>query len=326
MNVEALKKRIKGIFVVQATPCTPNGEVDLEGLKENTRFLVDRMAGKDLTLVPVGSTGEFYALSDEDRKRVIRTVVEEVDGRVPVLAGTAQAATEETLKMSRYAEEVGTDGVQVVLPYYHVPNEEGMYAHFRTVAEGIGIGVMIYNNPAVSKCWIKPPLMARLSEIENIIADKENTPDVIQFDTMRRTVDPSRMMILCGLGEYMFSFEAACGCPGFVSWIANFAPLMSYELYEAACAVDFVRVRAIMERMMPLWRFTGEIGAAHGRTTGVLAAPYHGNHLYVSVMKAVMDLLGLCGGAPLLPLTPLTAEEQDRLREILVHMGLKVVQ
>lgn len=326
MNFEELKGRMRGVYVVQATPFTETGEVDLEGLRENTRFLLDQVAGKYVTLVPTGSTGECYVLSDEDRKKVIRTVVDEVKGRVAVLAGTAQAGTAETLKMSRYAEEVGADGVQVVLPYYHVPNEEGMYAHFRTIAEGIGVGLMIYNNPAVSKCWIKPPLMARLSEIENIIADKENTPDVIQFDAMRRTVDPSKMTILCGLGEYMFSFEAACGCPGFVSWIANFVPLLSYELYEAACAVDFGRVRAIMERMIPLWTFTGESGAAHGPTTGVLAAPYHGNHMYVSVMKAAMDLLGLCGGAPLLPLMPLTAEERDRLREILVHMGLKVVQ
>ena len=328
MNLEALKKRMKGIFVVQATPCTRNGEVDLEGLKENTRFLLDRMAGKDVTLVPAGSTGEFYALSDEDRKQVIRTVVDEVNGRMPVLAGTAQAATAETLKMSRYAEEVGADGVQVVLPYYHIPNEEGMYEHFRTVAEGIGIGLMIYINPAVSKCWIKPPLMARLSEIEHIIADKENTPDVIQFDAMRRTVDPSKMTILCGLGEYMFSFEAACGCPGFVTWIGNFAPEISYELYEAATAVDFKRVRKVMERLMPLWTFTGEVCASHGASTDVLAAPYYGegDHMYVSVMKAAMDLLGLCAGAPLLPLMPLTAEETSRLREVLLQMGLKVVR
>ena len=121
MNLEELKARMKGVYVVQATPFTETGEVDVEGLRENTRFLLNQSAGRHITLVPAGSTGEFYALSDEDRKKVIRTVVDEVKGKVTVLAGTAQAATGETLRMSRYAEEMGADGVQVVLPYYHVP-------------------------------------------------------------------------------------------------------------------------------------------------------------------------------------------------------------
>ena len=324
MKPEELKEKMKGVIIVQATPFWEDGSVDVEGLRENTRFLVEKATGKDVVLVPVGSTGEFYALSDEERKRVIKTVVAEANGKVPVLAGTAQAGTGETLKMSKYAEEVGADGVQIVLPYYQLPSEEGMYQHYKTVAEGINIGIMVYNNPAMTKAWIQPELMVRLSEIENIIADKENTKDIIDYYWMQKLVDPLKMKIFCGLGELMFSFEAVYGCPGFVTWIANFAPTVSYELYEAAKERDFERVTKVIHRLTPLLEFVGKICAARGPHTGVMSPTYTRGYMYVSVLKECMNLVGLHGGGVRLPLLGLTLTETEELRKILADLGLPV--
>jgi 4-hydroxy-tetrahydrodipicolinate synthase len=255
---------------------------------------------------------------------VIKTVVDEANGKVPVLAGTAQAGTKETLKMSKYAEEVGADGVQIVLPHYQLPSEEGMYQHYKTVAEGIGIGIMVYNNPAMTKAWIKPELMVRLSEIENIIADKENANDVVDYYWMQKLVDSSKMKIFCGLGELMFSFEAVYGCPGFVTWIANFAPMVSYELYEAARERDFDKVRRVIHRLTPLLEFVGKICTAHGPHTGVMSPTYTRGYTYVSVLKECLNLVGLYGGGVRLPLLGLTLSEKEELKKILADLGLPV--
>ncbi len=181
MQLDDLKKAMKGVVIVQTTPFNKDGSLDLEGMRANTRWLLERTAGKDFIFTPMGSTGEFYAMSDDECKAVIKMVVEEVKGKNVVMAGAARAGTPETIKMCQYAKSVGADGVQVVLPYYHTPMEEGMYQHYKEIAESVGkdFGIIVYNNPDVSGSWIKPPLMAKLSKIPNIIADKENTPYIM---------------------------------------------------------------------------------------------------------------------------------------------------
>jgi len=324
MGLEELRKRMKGVLIVQTTPFKENGDIDFEGLKANTRFLVQECTGRDFILVPVGSTGEFYALSEEEHKAVIKTVVAEAAGKVLVFPGTAQAGTRGTLAMSRYAQSVGADGVQIVLPYYHIPSEEGMYQHYKAIAEGLDIGVIIYNNPVVSGSWIRPHLMARLAEIENIIADKENTPDIMQYYQMQRMVDPKKMAILCGLGELMFSFECMYGCPGFVSWVPNFAPGISYELYQAAVARDMEGVRRVTRRLGPLYDFVGKVDAAHPHTFFIPRVAGAVGYMYMAVAKAALDLVGLGGGKTRLPLVDLTREEVEELRRILFDLGLPV--
>jgi dihydrodipicolinate synthase/N-acetylneuraminate lyase len=223
---------------------------------------MERCAGKRVVLVPTGSTGEAYALSDSEQLKVIETVIDCVAGQLPVVAGAAAAGTDRTIERARAAENAGADGVQVVLPYYHVPSDEGLVRHFLRLADALRIGVVIYNNSAVSKLWMPPHLMARCAEHPNIIADKENTSDVKVYKTMRDAIDPAKMTVLCGLGDLQFAYTAALGCPGFVSMTANFAPELSLALLEAADACDFLRVRDIMVKIAPLYEFAGSLCAA----------------------------------------------------------------
>ena len=320
MQLSGLKKAMKGVVIVQTTPFNKDGSLDLEGMRANTRWLLERTAGKDFIFTPMGSTGEFYAVSDDERKAVFKMVVEEVKGENVVLAGAAQAGTPETINMCQYAESVGADGAQIVLPYYMVPTEEGMYQHYKQVAESVDkdFGIMIYNNPGVSGSWIKPPLMARLSKIPNIIAVKENTPYVGSYYAMQRAVDPKDTIIIGGSGELLFSFQAVYGCPGFISTHANFMPDLPYSLYKAAAARDFNKVAELVDSLAPWNSFADKVVANHGPDThtGGETETYMG----LAVMKASMDIVGLRGGEVRLPLVGLNEEEKAELRDVLRTM------
>jgi 4-hydroxy-tetrahydrodipicolinate synthase len=316
-----MHEKIKAVVVVQATPLNRDGSLDLNGLKVNTQFLVERCAGKRVVLVPVGSTGEAYALSDGERLKVIETVVDCAAGRVPVVAGTASAGTERTIELSKAAQSAGADGVQVVLPYYHVPSEAGLVRHFLKLADALDIGVMIYNNPVVSKLWMAPHLMARCAEHPNIVADKENVSEVTLYKAMRDAVDPSRMAVLCGLGDLQFAYTAALGCPGFVTWTANLAPQLSLDLLHAADACDFRCVREVISRTGRLYEFAGVCARRRGRDPWVLPG-FTSGHIYVGILKSAMEIAGLAGGPVRGPGDDLTSAEKAELRTVLEEIGV----
>lgn len=318
---DMMREKVKAVIIVQATPFNADGSLDLPGLKANTQFLVDRCKGQRFVLVPTGSTGEAYALSDSERKQAIETVIDTVAGALPVVAGTAAAGTAQTIALSQAAEKAGADGVQVVLPYYHVPSEEGLVRHFLRLGDALRIGVMIYNNPAVSKLWMPPHLMARCAEHPNIVADKENAAEVAAFKAVRDAVDPAKMTVVCGLGDLQFAYAAALGCPGFVTWTANLAPESSLALLEAADTCDFRKVREIIARTGRLYEFASVCAHNRGRDPWVLPG-FAAGHIYVGVLKAALEIMGLAGGPVRGPGDDLTGGEKHSLREILKEIGL----
>jgi 4-hydroxy-tetrahydrodipicolinate synthase len=321
ISPDTMRERVKAVMIVQATPLNADGSLDVPGLRANTQFLIDGCKGRRCVLVPTGSTGEAYALSDRERIGVIEAVIDTVAGTLPVVAGTAAAGTERTIALSRAAEKAGADGVQVVLPYYHVPSEEGLVRHYLRLADALNIGVMIYNNPAVSKLWMSPRLMARCADHPNIVADKENAADVTLFKAMRDAVDPAKMTVVCGLGDLQFAYEAALGCPGFVSWTANLAPGLAFALLEAADACDFQQVREIVRRTGRLYEFASVCAQTRGHDPWVLPG-FTAGHIYVGILKAALEMIGLAGGPVRGPGDDLTGEEKLSLREILKDIGL----
>jgi len=331
MKLSELKKAVKGVCIVQVTPFNKDGSLDLDGMRANTRWLLERTEGKDFIYTPLGSTGEFAAMSDEECRAVIKMVVEEVAGRHPVIPGCARAGTRETIRMCQYAQSVGADGAQIVLPYYFIPQEEGMYQHYKQIAESVdsNFGIMLYNNPAVSGSWVKPPLMKKITQVPNIIAIKDNTPDVVSFYMTRKAVATEDASILCGLGDEFFPFVAPYGCAGIVSSMSNFIPERSWAMYQAAVARDFERVFEVWEGLSAFYKmpavvsamtssssFTAKVTRNHGPATGVTG----GAVTYIAVYKAAMDIMGLRGGEVRLPLVGLTDEEKAELAQILKAM------
>lgn len=316
-----LKAKMKGIDIVLTTPFNKDESLDLEGMRANTHWLAKRAAGKDFIFTPMGSTGQFYAMSDEDCQAVTKMVVEETNGRAIVMAGAGRPGTYETIKQCQYAQSVGADGAQVVIPYYHVPSEESMYQHFKKLAENVdpNFGIMVYNNPSVSGSWIKPHLMQKISKIPNIVAAKENwSVNIGLYSVQRRAVDPKDATILA-VGELAFCAAALCGCRGFISIMANYNTAIPYSLYEAAMAGDFNKASEIVESIAALSSFSAKVTANHGPSTGILGAS---SVMYPSVTKAAMDMVGLRGGAPRLPLVDLTTKEKAELRNILKDMKI----
>lgn len=328
LKVETLREFLMrgSVLVVQMTPFTKDEGVDIEGLRENTRYLVEVSKKGPIVLVPCGSNGEFYAMSEEEIKKVIKVVVEEANGKVPVIAGTGAAGTKVAIELSKYAQDVGADGVQVVLPYYHIPTEEGMYLHFRKIAEAIDVGIMIYNNPSVSKCYIRPPLMKKIvNDLPNMVGIKENTPLIDVFHQQVKAVG-SKVPVIQGRGERWYTFTVPLGARGFVSGLANFMPEFSLELLKAGNEGDYNKVFQLIKKLEPLEEFIAKMTEKYGPSTSVLQPPYTTSYIYMSVRKAAMNILGLKGGYMRLPLVNLKDEDLVELKKILTEeMGLKPI-
>ena len=324
MSPQELKNRMKGVLHLVMTPFDENEELDEKALREGVRFVADKLKGKDAVFIPTGSTGEFYAMSDDECKRVAEIVVEEVNGRFPVMVGTGRAGTKPAIEMSKFAQDVGADGVMVVLPYYHLVTEDGIYRHYKRIADSIDIGIMVYNNPVTSKLYISPDLMVRLSKIENIVADKENTPNAVTYYWMQRAVDPKDMVIVCGLGQLMYPFEALFDAPGYVTELANFAPDIAIGLYKAAVQRDFNKLRELTDKIAIYHKFLAKIAKKRGALPTILSPHIAISELplYQSVCKEAMNLIGLPGGKVRDPMENITAEEKDELKSVLKDMGI----
>lgn len=332
MTYQEVQKALKGVVVVQCTPFKKDGSVDLEGQRHNTRWILNKLKGKDVAFMVEGSNGEFFNQSEEEWKAVVKMVVEEVNGEIPVFVHTAQCGTEETIKRTKYAESVGADAAIVVHPYYMQPMEEGMYLHYKKICESTKLAVICYNNTGVSGCWIRPSLMAKIAaDCPNFVGVKENGSDIIAYRRMAELCGDNAV-ILCGRGEEIYPYEARFGCPGFVSFISNFAPELAYEMYEAAMAKNWDRVDELHRLFAPFCKdpaivlnlpegksFIAKVTKNHGRG----ATPTGANaSMQFAIIKAAMDLVGCVGGEVRLPLTPITDAEKAELKEILIDMGI----
>jgi len=326
MSPDEFKKKCRGIVPVQFCPYTNSGELDIKGLKENTEFLVEfaEKGSRDLVIMTNGSTTEFYANSIEEQKKVIKTVVETVDGRVPVIAGASHSGTREAIKMAKYVEEVGADCVMIVPPYYHTPTKEGLFKHYKSIADSVKISVIVYNNAAVSGMLIDPELTLRLSKVENIVALKDNSPNAGDYAWKSALIDPDDMVLLNGLGELHYFGSAACGLnyKGFITFIGNFAPSISYEIYETVSSGKFDKATDVLRtKVLPIFELMGKFMKKR-EDPSIIPSVLRTNYMYMSVGKACMDLVGLHGGPLRQPLEDLTNEEKEELKRTLEEIGV----
>lgn len=324
MSPNELKDKIKGVIHLVVTHFDEDDQVDEKALRKSVGHVANALEGTDAVFLTTGSTAEFYAMTDEECKKAIAIVIDEVAGRFPVIAGTGRPGTKYTIEMSRFAQEAGADGVLIVSPYYQPGTKDGLFEHFRSVAESIDIGIMIYNNPTTTKLWIPPELMARLSKIPNIVADKENTANALAYYWMQKAIDPDDMVIICGIGQLMYPFFALYGCPGFVTELANFAPDLAIAFYRAGQEKDFDKLTQLCDKFSPYQEFLSRVSQKRGLIPTILSPYISSNELpfYQSVIKSAMSLTGLPGGPVRGPSENLTEEEIKELRLVLEGMGV----
>lgn len=237
----------RGSMVAIVTPMRADGALDFEALARLVEFHIDN--GTD-AIIAVGTTGESATLDYEEHIAVVRKVVGQVKGRIPVIAGTGANSTREALHLTQHAMEAGADGCLLVTPYYNKPTQEGLYQHYKLIADSVAIPQILYNVPGRTACDMKPETVERLADIPNIVGIKEASGSIERIrELVRRLGD--RMDVYSG--EDGIAAEAILnGAKGTISVTANVAPRAMHEMCAAALAGDRDQTEAIDNRLAEL--------------------------------------------------------------------------
>jgi 4-hydroxy-tetrahydrodipicolinate synthase len=288
-------KAFHGIFTALVTPLRADGEIDYGKLGD---FVEHQIRSGVHGLIPLGSTGEYYALSATERETVLRTVLEATGGRVPVVAGTNAGATRDVIAFSRQAERLGCDGVMLAAPYYSLPQPAELAAHFRAVNNAIGIPILLYNYPGRTGVDMAPEFIARLAELKNVRYVKESTGEMPRItELLRRCSD--RLGVFCGCDTIALE-SLAVGAVGWVGGVANVLPASHVKLYELVVQrQDYAAARKHFFQLLPILELM------------------EGGGKYTQWVKAACGLVGRDCGAPRPPLLPATRAELARLRTVL---------
>jgi len=223
----------QGSMVAVATPMqkgnAPETPLDKESLAALVEFHIEN---KTDAIIAVGTTGESATLNDEEHCEVIRQVVEFVNGRIPVIAGTGANSTTEAIYLTQCAKDAGADACLLVTPYYNKPTQEGLYLHYKAVAEAVSIPQILYNVPGRTACDMLPETIGRLSKVDNIIGIKEATADLSRVETIR-SLCPDDFMLVSGDDATTKEFILQGG-DGVISVTANVAPRVMHDMCELA--------------------------------------------------------------------------------------------
>ncbi len=291
-------ERYHGAIVAIVTPFIDN-QVDEQGLIDLIEF---QIAGGTHGIVPCGTTGESATLDFNEHKRVIDLTVQTVAGRVPVIAGTGANNTAEAIELNQSAKSSGADAVLSVTPYYNKPSQEGLYQHFKTIAEAVDIPMFLYNVPGRTSINMLPETVARLALIPNIIGIKEACGSLQQISEIIRLC-PKDFILLSG-DDFTAMPTVMVGGKGVISVTSNVDPAGMATLMEAALAGDIARANEIHYRLFPLM-------------TSMFCAPNP-----VPAKKGV-ELMGkIKSGLPRLPLTRIDEASLGRLKTAMTQNGL----
>src|SRR5579871_7052002 len=242
----AAKTKFRGSFTALVTPFK-NGGLDEAAFRALVNWqIVEGTHG----LVPVGTTGESPTLSHDEHKRVVEWCIDEVKGRVPVIAGAGSNSTKEAIELAEHAEEAGADAVLVVTPYYNKPTQEGMYQHFKAINDAIGIPIIIYNIPPRSVIDMNVDTMARLFELKNIAGVKDATGKIDRVSLQRHAMGADFIQ-LSGDDSTALAVMAHGG-HGCISVTSNVAPKLLSEFQAACLAGNYKQALAYQDRLMPL--------------------------------------------------------------------------
>lgn len=287
-----------GALVALVTPFI-DGQLDEQGMVDLIEFQIDNGTHG---IVPCGTTGESATISFSEHKRVIDLTVKTVNGRVPVVAGTGGNNTLEAIELTESAKDSGADAVLSVVPYYNKPNQEGMYLHFREIAEKVDIPMFLYNVPGRTVVNMLPDTVARLAEIDNIIGIKEATGSLEQgTDVIRKC--PGDFIVLSG-DDFTAMPLALIGSKGVISVISNVYPKGMAEMMETALAGDLKGANELHYRMYDLMKL-------------MFCNP---NPVPA---KMALELMGkIKSGLPRLPLAPIDAESLAKLKVAMTKLEL----
>jgi len=285
--------QFQGVHVALVTPMTEGGDVDSAAIPALIDYLIDSGIHG---IVPLGSTGEFYALTTAERQRVVDETIRAVAGRVPVTVGTNGGSTSDAMAHSVYAQEAGADAILLAAPYYSLPTLDELYAHFAAVEKAVDVPIILYNYPGRTGVDLTPALVARLAKLPGIQFVKESSGLLERVAEIQTACEDS-IEVLCGCDALALeSFQA--GAVGWITGAANVLPAELVQLYELHRTGRESEAQQLTERLAPL--------LAHFE-----------NGLYTQKVKAACALEGHPVGPPRPPLRPLSEQSIEALSRLL---------
>ena len=289
---------IQGSIVALVTPMFADGEIDWSSLDELIEWHIH--SGTN-AIVAVGTTGESPTLSVDEHLRVVERTIAKVGGRIPVIAGTGANSTREAIELTEAARVLGADASLQVVPYYNKPTQEGLYRHFRTIAESVDLPIILYNVPARTVADLLPATVERLAEVKNIVGIKEATGDLTRGkEVLQRCPDDFYVYS----GDDVTAAELMLmGARGDISVTANLVPDRMRALCDAALALQVDETRALDAVLQPLHR-------------ALFVEP---NPIPI---KWALAETGLVGHGIRLPLTPLSEDACVQLRAVMQQLGI----
>ena len=287
----------KGAIVAIVTPFK-KGKVDEASLRKLIDFQIKN--GTD-GIVPCGTTGESSTLSHEEHDKVIEIAIDAVNKRVPVIAGTGSNSTAEAIRLTRHAYKAGADGALMVAPYYNRPTQEGLYQHYKAVAEAVPIPIIIYNIPGRTGVNINPDTLARLAKIKNIVGVKEASGSIKQMSDVISLCGPNFDVLS---GDDLFTLPLmSMGGHGVISVISNVAPMDMAGLVDAFAAGDLKKAQAL-----------------HFKMSGLIDALFLETN--PTPVKAALSLMKKISYEVRLPLYKLSDANYEKLKKVMIGYGL----
>jgi len=294
-----LKTRLHGIIPAMITPLAGEEELNEPALRRLVGFLTD---GGVHGLLPLGTTGEAWALSRAERRRVLEVTVEETDGRIPVYAGTGAPSTSEVISLNRDAAEVGgIAAVTVITPFFVTPGQQELYEHYARIADASSLPVILYNNPRFTGLNLNVETVERLARHGNIAGIKDSSANLTQAAAYV-TVCPAGFAVFMGADTQILA-GLVYGCSGAVVTTGNAAPRIAVDIYEKHAAGDMAGARVAQERLA-LLRNAMNMGT------------------FPLVVKEALNLMGMDVGPCHRPIAPLAEDSRVKLRDVLRQMGL----
>lgn len=292
------KMKFEGVMPAMITPMKKDGEIDFEGLEKNVEFYINSGASG---IVANGSTGEAVNLSREERIAVIKTVVKIAKGKVIVIAGTGAPTTNVTLNYTKDAMDAGADVALVVTPFNAIPNKEGLFTHYKKVAE-VGIPIIMYNIPHHTGVEIDLETLGRLVKLDNIVGLKESSENLSFFAEVIRLFSKD-ITLISGFDDLILPV-LSIGVSAFILCIADIGLKMIIDLINDVKANDLISAREKFYKLLPI-------------------AQYIGNPVnFPASVKEAMHLLGRPSGPPRLSTLPVTKEESKEISKRLIYAGL----
>ena len=290
---------MRGCATALVTPFTSDGAIDDAAL---TRLIEYQLSNGVRLLVPCGTTGESATMTEEEDQRVISRAIELARGRAKVIAGTGSNSTAVAIENSKIAQKLGADAVLVVAPFYNKPTQQGLYAHFRAVAQAVDVPIVIYNVPGRTSCNIAAETTLKLArDCENIVAVKEASGNLSQIMEILRG-RPKGFNVLSGDDAITFAL-IALGGDGLISVASNQAPELMSRLVDLALAGKWDEARELHYRLLPLME-----------TNFIESSP--------GPVKAGLAMMNLIGENYRLPLVPIQEGSRNKLREVMTELGL----